>query len=1072
MTLPGIGGWLLPARFLAEHVAPRAACDLRSQPQWERWWRDVARACGPATGVRTLFDTAAMPLFGRLGFRVRHPRFQPGAATATLHTPGGRTIALIIRPWAARPSALWRDATAAARDAGAEWCCVFAPPTLSVIPAAGHAHRRSLDFTLPATVEPASLGSFLSLAGAESFDARALERCIETAAVEQARVRADLQHGVMAALSSFTALLEQSPRAPRSASIRAADEALTLVYRILFLLFAESRDLVPRHHPVYREAYTLSSLCEEALRASPARGLWDGLAAICRLSRQGGRVDSLEVFPFNGHLFASRAAPSLESTHGAGRRTRDSDARDLVVGTALLALGTRHEPAGRTVISYSDLGVEELGAIYERVLDADDGKPRPRSHSKRRKDTGTFYSPQALADFVVHRSLAPLVEDRAADRLLELRVVDPAMGSGAFLVSALRYLAAAYERALVRDGRCGASDISDADRADFRRLIAQQCLFGVDVNPVAVQVARLSMWLATLAHTKPLSFLDHRLRAGNSLIGASPADITRSPGAATRDLPLFDAGTSRLEATLRRVIPALRDISGRPDDSVADVRRKETAWASLQDDNHPLSRWRQAVSLWCAQWFWPAGERRPSPAEIRAAAEALVHGRGELPVAEVDRLSKVARETARVHQCFHWALEFPDVFYGATDGPRRLEAGHAGDAGFDAVIGNPPWEMVRRDETSERKGSARDPIVRFVKESGLFPLCRRGHLNLYQAFIERSLTLVRPGGRVGLIVPWGFAVDDGAAGLRTALVDSGALDTIVGFDNARGLFPIHRGLRFAVIVATPGGKARDARAQFGITATRTIEALTASAGEPLPIQLSAATLAEVGGPARRIPDLRREDDLPWLAAVMRAHPSLGAADGWRAQFSRELNATDDRDSFSPARGRNSLPVADGKHIGPFVTHLDRCERFIPLQVARQQLPDERFMQARLVYRDVSGVGNRFTLVAAVMPAGVVTTHTLFCLRNDVPAIQQHFLCGLFNSKLLNRVVRLLMGSHVTTSLVECLPVPCWEDTPAHQRIARIAARLVSPYLSDLARHRLCVHLNEAVEAFYGTKSID
>jgi hypothetical protein len=150
-------------------------------------------------------------------------------------------------------------------------------------------------------------------------------------------------------------------------------------------------------------------------------------------------------------------------------------------------------------------------------------------------------------------------------------------------------------------------------------------------------------------------------------------------------------------------------------------------------------------------------------------------------------------------------------------------------------------------------------------------------------------------------------------------------------------------------------------------------------------------------------------------------------------------------------------------------HVDRCERFIPAQAARLRLPDARFERPRLVYRDVSGVGNRFTLVAAVMPAGVVTTHTLFCLRNDLPLMQQHFLCGLFNSDLFNRVVRLLMGSHVTTSLVENLPVPRWEDAPVHRRISRIAVGLARPGLDDRARGRLLVHLNLGVEALYGTK---
>lgn len=1048
MILPGIGGWLLPARFLASHVAPRATCDARAQTQWERWWHHVEHQCGPATGVRTLFDVVAMPLFGRLGFRATHPRFMPGSASAILLTPGGLTVALLLRPWSERTPTTWRDATAAARQAGSNWCCVLAPPTLSIIPATGHASRRSLDCTLPDALHPASLATFLALIHAEAFDRAALNHWLAHAATEQARVRADLQHGVMDALAEFTRVLS-SHRRPAS-SQPPMDEALTLVYRVLFLLFAESRDLVPRHHPLYLEAYTLSSLCQEALHAAPPRGLWDGFAAISRLSRQGGRVDALQVFPFNGHLFAAQAAPTLESARsGGGRPSRQSDAQDNAVARALIALGTRREPAGRAVISYADLGVEELGAVYERVLDA----------GGTRKRTGTFYTPQALADFVVHRTLGPLVEGRSADDMLALRVLDPAMGSGAFLVAALRYLAAAYETALVKEGRCAAVDITDADRADFRRRVAQHCLFGVDANPVAVQVARLSLWLATLAHAKPLSFLDHRLRAGNSLIGASPSDIHRTPGTHTRELPLFDGTRSHLEVMLRRVVPALSRIATCADDTVADVRGKEAVWAALRDASHPLSRWRLAVSLWCAQWFWPAGERQPAPAEIRAAADALVHATHSLPATQLERWTQIARDVDRAHGCFHWALEFPEVFHDAGGDARR-------DAGFDAVIGNPPWEMVRRDDVASGRGRGRDPLVTFVRESGLFPLCHRGHLNLYQPFVERSLSLVRRGGRAGLIVPWGFAVDDGAAGLRSALVDAGALDTIVGCDNARGLFPIHRGLRFAVIVATPGGRPHDTHARFGVAAAEVLEAMTTSQDEALTTRLDASLMARLGGPTRRIPDLRHADDLPWLSHVIDAHPAIGAADGWQARFSRELNATDDRDAFHESPGRDRLPVADGKHIEPFVVHAGACDRFIARRAARERLPEAGFTRPRLVYRDVSGVGNRFTLIAALMPAGVVTTHTLFCLRGEWPLEHLHFLCGVFNSAVLNRVVRLLMGSHVTTSLVEQLPVPLWAPSRVHRRIASIAARLANPALSGHTRVRLTERLNTDVDALY------
>ena len=142
--------------------------------------------------------------------------------------------------------------------------------------------------------------------------------------------------------------------------------------------------------------------------------------------------------------------------------------------------------------------------------------------------------------------------------ILSLRVLDPAMGSGAFLVAACRYLASAYEAALVRDGAVSGEDITEVDRAEFRRAVAQRCLYGVDINPMAVQLGRLSLWLATLSADRPLTFLDHRLRAGNSLVGASLSDLARQPPGGDRRarptrLPLFGE-RRRTGAMLREAI--------------------------------------------------------------------------------------------------------------------------------------------------------------------------------------------------------------------------------------------------------------------------------------------------------------------------------------------------------------------------------------------------------------------------------------------------------------------------------------------------------------------------------------
>jgi len=888
-----------------------------------------------------------------------------------------------------------------------------------------------MDFRLPEALDRRSIQALWTLASAAAFDHRTspwIDTLIAEGARFQNRVRVDLQHGVLESL----ARLETALRSGRAADgVNARDEALTIIYRILFLLFAESRDLVPTGHPIYRRAYAVGTLCREAL-AGDDTGLWDAMAAITRISRAGCHADDLIVRPFNGHLFARAAAPSLERRHrrGADRPGRPSP-RASALSRTLVALGSRPGPGGRESVSYADLGVEELGAVYERVL----GLERDV-----RKQTGTFYTPRPLAEFVVRRTLAPLVAGRTSDEILGLRVVDPAMGSGAFLVAAGRYLAEAYETACLDEGRTAPDEIDEDWRAAARRLVAERCLAGVDVNPVAVQLARLSLWLATLARGRPLGFLDHQLRVGNSLIGASPEDLHRALPRRRRrrsPLPLFDVDA--IEGTMRSVAVPLRELWQHEDETLGDVRHKEALWRRLAGRNSPLEPWRLALSFWCARWFWQQGRhagRPPSDAEVRAGLDAILGRDRWLPRTKLEPWVTTTRAVAARHRFFHWPLEFADVFYEPAGHPR-------GRPGFDAVIGNPPWEVLRgarRHGTGDASG-ARD-LLRFVRDSGVYPCCDRGHLNLYQPFVERALSLTRPGGRVGLVLPWSLATDDGAASLRAALLNRTRLDVLIGMDNAGGLFPIHRGLRFMAVVGTRDGRTSELPARFGIRSVDELEALPVSddgSGPPAcSIRIERDVLERVGGAGLRIPDVRRPETLALLDRLFGDHPGLGADEGWAVRFGRELNATEDCASFGP----DGFPVVEGKHLSPFLTHADRARRRIAPARAAHLLPDRGFDRSRLAYRDVSGVGNRRPLIAAILPAGVVTTHTVYCLRTPIPIEAQYFLCGVFNSYVINAVVRMLMGSHVTTSLVERLPVPAWTRSRDQRRIGH-QARLLS-----------------------------
>ncbi|MEO8484080.1 MAG: N-6 DNA methylase [Acidobacteriota bacterium] len=577
-AFPGFSGTLFPGRYLTDALVRdaerlgRFAGNDALEVRLASWWGRATHTCGPTTSTRTIVDELAMPLLAILGFRARSMTFNDDEADVCLETRRGTTVALIVRPWASRPSARLRHTFGFAQAIDARWCFVLAPPFLSVVSVGGHATRRAIDIALPHAVSPPISPQFVLLTRNDMFDpgeptgrAAPLDLLVARAGQFQDRVRRDLQGGVKSALVSIRDALAGGMR--RGQVLDAGDESLTVVYRILFLLFAESREVVPHANSVYSQAYAMNALCRRAL-AGEARGTWDGLAAMTRLARTGCHAAGLDAAAFNGPLFARRSAPVVEGGRPIARPSRRSDARDEAARRALVALGSRPGVAGLEAISYRDLGVEELGGIYEQVLDLDrkDGARRPdrghrrQAHALARKETGTFYTPQPLADYLVRRTLGPLVASASADDILRLRVVDPAMGSGAFLVASCHYLAHAYERAQIDEGRASALDFDEDARANIRRTIAERCLAGVDRNRTAVHLARLSLWLTTLARGKPLTFLDHRLRTGDSLTGAWPEDLRRPagrPSGASSDLPLFE--TSDLEHALRAIANPPRD---------------------------------------------------------------------------------------------------------------------------------------------------------------------------------------------------------------------------------------------------------------------------------------------------------------------------------------------------------------------------------------------------------------------------------------------------------------------------------------------------------------------------------
>ena len=436
-----------------------------------------------------------------------------------------------------------------------------------------------------------------------------------------------------------------------------------------------------------------------------------------------------------------------------------------------------------------------------------------------------------------------------------------------------------------------------------------------------MQLARLSLWLCTLAPDRPLTFLDHHLQVGDSLVGASPDDVGRRPPGGARQrrtsadaasLPLFEP--EGVGPAVRLVLPARQRIASVPDDSLAAVREKERILSGIAGRSSPLAAWKEAADLWCGFAF-RGGSRESNARVYPALADAILLGRSPLPGPVVERWRADARAVASARRFFHWALEFPEVFY-APDGEPLAPAG------FDAVIGNPPWDMVRDDNAGDASGgSARadlDGLLRFARSSGAYRAQGDGHANLYQLFVERALRLTRDGGRIGLVVPWGLASDYGCASLRRLLFDHSRIDAWIGFDNTAAIFPIHRSVRFLLVTASVGGRTDTLPSRLGernpdVLDTPSDAADPQGAGRTVPLprrlleRLSPADLA--------VPDARTRADVALLEKMAARVPVLASPDGWGVEFGRELNASDDRRHFKA--GGDGLPVLEGKHVGPF-----------------------------------------------------------------------------------------------------------------------------------------------------------
>jgi hypothetical protein len=730
----------------------------------------------------------------------------------------------------------------------------------------------------------------------ETTDQYWLERWKKSAEGKTLRALDDLYPGVKKAIAVLGAglvsnrangVLLEKLRTGRLSTQEFYKQVLRVIYRLLFLLVAEDRDLLHlvddteagiKGRRRYREFYSITRLRALTLyrAGTPHPDLWQVFQLVtAKLGSDTGCPD-LALPPLGSYLWTeAQSTPDLLDSFISNRHFLE----------AVHALAFVQDNNVRRAVDYKNLGSEELGSVYQGLLEmhprinADAGSfELDTAAGNERKTSGSYYTPDSLVQCLLDSALEPVIAERLAKAktpkeketaLLSLKVCDMAAGSGHFIIRAGHRIARHLARV-----RSGEEEPSPTIYRTALRDVIGHCLYGVDINPMAVELCKVTLWLEALEPGKPLSFLDHHIRCGNSLLGATPELIKGGiPDEAyeviegddkeacaalkkknKRENPKLGEWFIADEAAIRdRLYQASAQIDKITDSRPEDIHRKEAAFRAAQS-NYDFQKAKDLADLWCAAFVikkhFPestvsnsaisnpqaaistgrvetqsglfcvteeTAKAKRTKAPSRAGSEHpigittqhlrdFVEG-GALP----DGLLAEAKRLADQYQFLHFHLAFPEVF---------------AQGGFDVSLGNPPWERVKLQEkewfsangrpdianapSATARGrliaalSTEDPDLRekylnslrlsegeshIMRNSGNYPLCGRGDINVYTIFAERMRNLLRKKGCFGAVLPTGVVTDETTQFFFQDVVEKMSLISVFDFENREGFFP-------------------------------------------------------------------------------------------------------------------------------------------------------------------------------------------------------------------------------------------------------------------------------------------
>jgi len=665
-----------------------------------------------------------------------------------------------------------------------------------------------------------------------------------------------LRYGVEQALRSLgngflahkenTALLQRLESGELS-TIEYFQQLLRLVYRFLFLITVEERGLLnnpndseeAKHR--YQQGYSISQLRDRSLKRrhyNRHHDQWEGLKIVFASLAKG---EPLLALPALGGLFRLDQSPDLDQAHLGNKALME----------ALFVLSFFKTDQTLARINYRDMDTEELGSVYESLLELVPtlqlethpwrfgflGDSEESVSGTARKLSGSYYTPDELVQELIQSALVPVIDQRLQqsrlegvnqrDALLSIKVCDPASGSGHFLLAAARRLAAELARI-----DAGMDQPTESHYRHALRDVVAHCIYGVDLNPLAVELCKTALWLETIEPGKPLGFLDSHIRHGNSLVGIHNLEQMKGgiPDDAYKKLTGDDQPTitalKRRNRTSRQgqgdlfashqsdLAVCAGDVEQMPEEGLEQIENKRRAWEALLNSQSCQDE-RLLADTFCAAFF--ANKNSESGVLVPTNVElALLETGGELP----EEMSEMVQQLAKEHHFFHWYLVFPEITQ---------------KGGFDVLLGNPPWDVSQLNEKeyfSTRlpsiavlKGAKRKRAIEllennspniwhqyvhdkhqieatnhFYREAGRNRLTAIGKLNLYSIFAEHFSNGVNSHGRAGVIVPTGVATDDSTKLFFANLVEDKRLVSLFDFENREGIFSgVHRSYKFCLL---------------------------------------------------------------------------------------------------------------------------------------------------------------------------------------------------------------------------------------------------------------------------------